>query len=98
MYGETYGSKPGELVDSDDPRQFVLKENSSKWELVNLTTNQSFISDAKIGDGNQQLFEDFGFSIEVNQLNPPHINWQYETLVDKIDDISNSNGLISSFY
>ena len=61
MYGETYGSKPGELVDSDDPRQFVLKENASKWELVNLTTNQSFISDAKIGDGNQQLFEDFGF-------------------------------------
>ena len=73
------------------PRHIVLDETVSKWELVNLNTNQSIVSDATIGDGNQQLFSEFGFAIEVNQENPPA--WNY---LDNSANYDESNRLISS--
>ena len=72
-------------------RHIVLDQNKSKWELVNLNTNESMVADATIGDGNQQLFTNFGFSVEVNQENPPA--WDYLNNVANYDE---SNRLISS--
>ena len=85
MYGEVYNAS------SSDPRHIVLDQNVSKWELVNLSTNESYVSDATIGDANQQLFSEFGFSIEVNQENPPA--WDYLSNSANYDE---SNRLISS--
>ena len=85
MFGEVYNAS------SSDPRHIVLDQNLSKWELVNLNTNESYVSDATIGDGNQQLFSEFGFSIEVNQENPPA--WDYLSNSANYDE---SNRLISS--
>ena len=85
MYGEVYNAS------SSDPRHIVLDETVSKWELVNLNTNNSYVADATIGVGNQQLFNEFGFSIEVNQENPP--SWDYYTDEANFDE---SNRLISS--
>ncbi|MDG1916227.1 MAG: hypothetical protein P8I29_00215 [Flavobacteriales bacterium] len=85
MYGELYNAS------SSDPRHIVLDQNKSKWELVNLNTNESMVADATIGDGNQQLFTNFGFSVEVNQENPPA--WDYLNNVANYDE---SNRLISS--
>mgnify|MGYP007000315065 CR=1 len=53
MYGKVYNAS------SSDPRHIVLDETVSKWELVNLNTNQSIVSDATIDGGNQQLFSEF---------------------------------------
>lgn len=85
MFGEVYNAS------SSDPRHIVLDQSISKWELVNLNTNQSFVADATIGDGNQQLFNEFGFAIEVNQQNPPA--WDYFENTANYDE---SNRLISS--
>ena len=85
MYGEVYNAS------SSDPRHIVLDQTVSKWELVNLNTNESVVADATIGDGNQQLFTDFGFSVEVNQENPPA--WNY---LDNVANYEESNRLISS--
>ncbi|MBH83690.1 MAG: hypothetical protein CMP70_03325 [Flavobacteriales bacterium] len=85
MYGKVYNAS------SSDPRHIVLDETVSKWELVNLNTNQSIVSDATIDGGNQQLFSEFGFAIEVNQENPPA--WNY---LDNSANYDESNRLISS--
>ena len=85
MFGEVYNAS------SSDPRHIVLDQSISKWELINLNTNQSFVADATIGDGNQQLFNEFGFAIEVNQQNPPA--WDYFENTANYDE---SNRLISS--
>ena len=85
MYGEVYNAS------SSDPRHIVLDQTVSKWELVNLNTNQSIVADASIGSGNQQLFSEYGFAVEVNQENPPA--WDYVSNSANFDE---SNRLISS--
>ena len=85
MYGEVYNASVS------DPRHIVLDEAVSKWELVNLTTSESFVADANISFGNQQLFSNFGFSVEIEQKNPA--DWDYQSNTASYED---NNGLISS--
>jgi hypothetical protein len=85
MYGQVYNAS------SSDPRRLVLDNSVSKWELVNLTTSESRVADATIDFGNQQIFSDFGFSIEVEQKNPPA--WDYSSNTASYED---NNRLISS--
>ena len=85
MYGEVYNASVS------DPRHIVLDETVSKWELVNITTSESFVADANISFGNQQLFSNFGFSVEIEQKNPA--DWDYQSNTASYED---NNGLISS--
>ena len=85
MYGKVYNAS------STDPRHIVMDGDVGKWELVNLTNSESVVSDANINAGNQQLFSEFGFSIEVNQENPPA--WDY---VENSANYDDNNRLISS--
>lgn len=85
MYGKVYNASVS------DPRHIVVDESVTKWELVNLTTSESYIADANISQGNQQLFSDLGFSVEILQSDPP--DWDYDENVENYD---NNNGLISS--
>lgn len=85
MYGDVY------LASISDPRHIVLDESVSKWELVNLTTSESYVADASISFGNQQLFSDLGFSVEIEQSNPPDYDFDAN-----ISFYGNNNGFISS--
>ena len=85
MYGEVYNASVS------DPRHIVLDETVSKWELVNITTSESFVADANISFGNQQLFSNFGFSVEIEQKNPA--DWDYQSNTASYED---NNGLITS--
>jgi hypothetical protein len=85
MYGEVYNASVS------DPRHIVLDEAISKWELVNLTTSESFVADANINFGNQQLFSNFGFSVEIEQKNPA--DWDYQSNIASYEE---NNGFISS--
>lgn len=85
FYGDVYNAS------STDPRSIVLDPVVSRWELVNLSDGQSYLSDASIFLDNQQLFSSLGFSIQINQNNPP--DWDY---FQNIADYEENNGLISS--
>ncbi|MGC6428039.1 MAG: hypothetical protein ACON4Y_01630 [Flavobacteriales bacterium] len=85
FYGNLYNAS------SSDPRSIVLDSDESRWELVNISTGESYLSDATITVGNQQIFPELGFSINVAQNNPP--DWDYYTNSAFYED---NNGLISS--
>ena len=85
LFGDVY------LASSSDPRSIVLDESVSKWELVNLTTSESYVADADISEGNQQLFSELGFSVEIEQSKSPR--WDYNVNSSFYED---NNGLISS--
>ena len=85
FFGDLYNAN------SSDSRFIVLDPDKSKWELVNLTNGESYLSDASIRVGNQQLFPSLGFSIDIAQNNPP--TWDY---FDDVSYYENDNGLISS--
>ena len=87
LYGDIYDINvgPGEFQD------VVLDANKARWELINLDTDESYFSDATINFGNQQLFPDLGFSIEVQQVNPPE--YDYALVANSYE---NNNGFISS--
>ena len=91
FYGETYFQN----VPPSDNKFITLNPNNSKWELVNLTTNESYLADASIKVGNQQLLPELGFSIEVEQQNPPSEDYSIQS-VSQDASYENNNGLISS--
>ena len=86
LFGDVYFPVP-----QGNPRFIVLDEIASKWELVNLTTSESYVADANISFGNQQLFSDLGFSIEIEQSPAP--TWDYDG--DSLYT-TNKNGFVSS--
>jgi len=55
------------------------------------TTSESFVADANINFGNQQLFSNFGFSVEIEQKNPA--DWDYQSNIASYEE---NNGFISS--
>jgi hypothetical protein len=85
FYGDLYNAS------STDPRSIVLDASVSRWELVDLTNGNSYLSDASIGLDNQQLFSSLGFAVKINQNNPP--DWNYSV---NSADYENDNGFISS--
>ena len=86
LLGNVYSPVP-----QGNPRFSVLDEVASKWELVNLTTSESYVADANLSFGNQQLFPDLGFSIEIEQSSAP--TWDYDG--DSLYT-TNKNGFVSS--
>ena len=66
LYGDAYTTSPP----SQPNRTGALMGSNSSWELVNLSSGESYLSDATINVGNQQLLPELGLSIEVEQSNP----------------------------
>lgn len=75
LYGEAYPGPP------TNNKQGALEGPGARWELLNITTGESYLSDAAIDMGNQQLLPHLGLSIEVEQSNPP-----YEDYTGELED------------
>lgn len=60
--------------DSSSP----MRADSSRWKLVNLTTGEEIYSERSLAVNNEQVLEDYGFSVSVSQAPRPgdsqHLN------------------------
>lgn len=57
------------LVSSDTTSQ--MKADSTSWKLVNLTTGDVIYSERNLKTANEQVIEDYGFSVAVGQAPRP---------------------------
>lgn len=56
---------------SADPPRSTQLTSSARWTLTNLTTNETIESDTTIGGNNEQIFLDWGLSIDVRETVGP---------------------------
>jgi hypothetical protein len=62
------------IEDPNNPRERDLISDDATWVLENLTTGDIYASDKTVGENDQQLFTNYGFSITINQVNYPGQN------------------------
>lgn len=68
----------------DDKGQYNFLGDSARWRLTNLDDNVVIESDTTLNIANEQLINDYGFSIELNQIEEPG------------DDAEVNNGAVGS--
>ena len=92
FYGDAY---PGPTSNN---RNGAMDGANARWELVNLTTGESHLSETAISVGNQQMLPDLGFSIEVEQSNPPYEDYSTGQLASGTDGVISATMTFANEY